>query len=55
MSVQEEGIFKRIVTLQPEERSETIYDEWAQTYDTELNEQYGYLAPERHLSQSVDR
>ncbi|MEM7113323.1 MAG: methyltransferase domain-containing protein [Chloroflexota bacterium] len=40
------GILKRVSTLQPGDKSDDIYDDWAATYDRDLVETYGYLSPQ---------
>lgn len=40
------GMLKAVSELKPEERSPSLYDDWAGDYDKELLEDYGYVAPQ---------
>lgn len=40
------GILRRVSSLQRGDRSDDIYDDWAETYDSDLLDQYGYLSPQ---------
>lgn len=41
-----EGHLKAVGELRPGDRSEGIYDAWAETYDGNLLDDYGYVAPQ---------
>ena len=52
------GLLKAASTLKPGDRSETIYDEWSDSYDKDLQDEWGYIAPRiavDALDQLVDR
>jgi len=40
------GALKAVSTLQPGERSEALYDEWAKDYDRDLTGDYRYRSPD---------
>lgn len=42
---QQDGILKAVSTLRPGDRSEALYDQWAENYDQDLKEEWGYIAP----------
>lgn len=39
------GLLKAVSVLQPGDRSDHLYDAWAETYDHDLIDQWGYSAP----------
>ena len=39
------GLLKAASTLKPGDRSEEIYDEWSESYDKDLQDEWGYIAP----------
>lgn len=39
------GLLKAASTLQPGDSSEAIYDEWSGSYDADLQDEWGYIAP----------
>ena len=46
MTKQQQGPLKQVTLLTPGQSSEAIYDEWASDYELDLNDEYGYIAPQ---------
>ncbi|MEM7170174.1 MAG: hypothetical protein AAF530_08380 [Pseudomonadota bacterium] len=43
---QQTGILKALSTLKPSERSEHLYDQWANDYDQNLKDDWSQIAPD---------